>query len=332
MSHPMPQTHRAWTWFEKGEPQSLRLETRARPVPAPGEVLIANHAIGLNPVDWKMIEWGHAAWAKGHVPGVDGMGTIAALGDEVRLPIGLRVAYHQSLARDGSFADYVCVDAKSLMPVPDSIEDAVAAAVPCPGLTAWQALRKVPNQSGRDVLVTGAGGSVGLILAQLAVHEGWRVWTTAAPTHRDTLLSLGVVGVFDYRDRSWLGQFVAALGQVRRPRAIFDTVNGDHARSLAPTLGYNGHLVCIQDRLEENPIAPFTTAISLHEVALNSIHDHATDEDWQEWRLAGAGLFQKLETGVLRLPSVETLPFDELPSALTELKSGARKCKFVVLP
>jgi NADPH:quinone reductase-like Zn-dependent oxidoreductase len=323
--------HRAWTWFEKGEPQTLRLETRAQPTPAPGEILIANRAIGLNPVDWKMIDWGHAAWASGHVPGVDGMGTIAATGDGVRLPVGLRVAYHQSLERDGSFADFIRVDAKSIIPIPESVEDAVAAALPCPGMTAWQALRKVPSQLGRDILVIGAGGSVGLILAQLAVHEGWRVWVTAAPVRRDTLLSLGVAGVFDYRDRSWPEQFMAALG-TRRPHAIFDTVSGDHAGSLAPMLGYNGHLVCVQDRIEKNPVAPFTTAVSLHEVALNSVHNHATDEDWRDWRSAGAELFRKLESDLLRLPSVETFPFDELPFALSELKSGARKGKFVVVP
>ena len=330
MSQPIPEMQRAWTWFEKGEPQTVRLETRARPVPAPGEVLIANRAIGLNPVDWKMIAWGHAAWAQGHIPGVDGVGTIAAVGGGVRLPVGLRVAYHQSLERDGSFADFVRVDAKSIIPVPDSIEDAVAAALPCPGLTAWQALRKVPSQKGRDILVTGAGGSVGFILTQLAVHEGWRVWVTAAPAHRDTLLSLGVIGVFDYRDPSWPDQLAAALGP-RRLHAIFDTVSGDHAGSLAPMLGYNGHLVCVQDRIEENPVMPFTTAISLHEVALNSIHNHATDEDWRDWRSAGAELFRKLATGLLRLPKIETFPFDELPAALVELKSGPPRGKFVVV-
>ncbi|WP_342630307.1 zinc-binding dehydrogenase [Nguyenibacter vanlangensis] len=327
----LPEKHQVWAWPNKGEPQSLRLEMRTRPIPAPGEVLIANRAIGLNPVDWKMIEWGHAAWSAGHVPGVDAVGIIAATGDGVRLPIGLRVAYHQSLARDGSFAEFTRIDGRSILPVSAGVENVVAAALPCPGLTAWQALRKVPRQMTRDVLVTGAGGSVGSILAQLAVRGGWRVWVTAAPAHQDKLLAFGIAGVFDYRDPNWCDRLAKSLGP-RRLYAIFDTVSGKHARALASILGYNGHLVCIQDRIEENPVPAFTTAISLHEVALNSVHLNATDEDWQEWRSAGAELFQMLETGALQLPPIEVRSFDALPLTLTELKSGAHKGKFVVVP
>ncbi|ACB96528.1 zinc-binding dehydrogenase [Beijerinckia indica] len=330
MIQSLPEKHQVWAWPDKGEPQSLRLEIRTRPIPTPGEVLVANSAIGLNPVDWKMIEWGHAAWSAGHVPGVDGVGVIAATGDGVRLPIGLRGAYHQSLARDGSFAEFTIIDARSILPIPASVADVVAAALPCPGLTAWQALRKVPRRMVRDVLVTGAGGSVGSILAQLAARCGWRVWVTAASAHRDKLLALGITGVFDYRDPNWCDRLVESLGP-RRLYAIFDTVSGEHAQTLAPMLGYNGHLICIQDRIEENPLPAFTTAVSLHEVALNSVHLNATDEDWQEWRFAGAELFQMLETGALQLPPIEVRSFDALPLTLTDLKSRAHKGKLVVV-
>lgn len=331
MIQSLPERYQAWIWSAKGAPQNLRLEMCTRPVPAPGEILIANRAIGLNPVDWKMIERGHVAWSPGHVPGVDGVGVVAATGAGVRLPIGLRVAYHQSLARDGSFAEFTCIDGRSILPIPASVESVVAAALPCPGLTAWQALRKVSRGIARDVLVTGAGGSVGFILAQLAVRNGWRVWVTAAPTHRDALLALGIAGVFDYRDPDWRDKLAESLGP-RRLYTAFDTVSGEHAQSLASMLSYNGHLVCIQDRIEENPVPPFTTAISLHEVALNSVHLNATDEDWQEWRSAGAELFQMLEIGALHLLPIETRSFDALPLALTELKSGAHKGKLVVVP
>lgn len=331
MIQSLSEMHQVWAWPGKGEPQSLRLEMRPRPVPAPGEVLVANRAVGLNPVDWKMIEWGHVAWSPGHVPGVDGVGVVVATGAGIRLPIGLRVAYHQSLACNGSFAELTCIDGRSILPIPGGVENVVAAALPCPGLTAWQALRKVPRRTNRDVLVTGAGGAVGFILAQLAVCNGWRVWVTAAPTHRGALLALGITDVFDYRDPEWKNKLSESLGP-RRLYAIFDTVSGEHAQSLASMLSYNGHLVCIQDRIEENPVPAFTTAISLHEVALNSVYLNATDEDWREWRSAGAELFQMLEIGGLQLPPIETCSFDALPLALTELQSGAHKGKLVVVP
>ena len=324
----LPRDHRVWAWHGRGEPDALRLEDRPLPVPGPGEVLLENRAIGLNPVDWKMIAWGNDAWAPGHIPGVDGCGTLAACGEGVHLPLGTRYAYHQGLARDGSFAGFTLADARGLIPVPETVDDRLAAALPCPGLTAWQALAKLPGAGGRDILVAGAGGAVGRILAQLALRGGWRVWTTAAPDHEAELLALGVSGSFDYRQPDWQERLSAALGP-RRLFAIFDTISGDHARGLAPLVGYNGHLICIQDRIEQAPLPAFSTAISLHEVALNSIHHHATHDDWRLWRAAGQELFALLETGQIVLPRIESSPFAELPRALVRLRQGGRPVKYI---
>lgn len=322
--------HEVWAWQAPGEPSGLRRESRPLPTPGPGEVLLANRAIGLNPVDWKMIAWGNPAWAPGRVPGVDGCGVAVACGEGVLLPAGGRYAYHQGLARDGSFATHVLVDARGLIPVPDAVDDRFAAALPCPGLTAWQALAKLPGEGGRDVLITGAGGSVGRILAQLALRSGWRVWVTASPRHAADLLAMGVSGCLDYRAPDWQARLQAVLGP-RRLHAVFDTVSGDHARGLAAMLGYNGHLVCIQDRIEQAPLPAFTLAISLHEVALNSIHHHATDEDWRLWRAAGQQLFALLAAGQVSLPRIEVSSFAELPEALARLKQGGSSVKHIVM-
>lgn len=50
-------------------------------------------------------------------------------------------------------------------------------------------------------------------------------------------------------------------------------------RSLASLIGYNGHLVRIQDRVETAPLPAFSTVISLHEVALNSVHRFSSAHD-----------------------------------------------------
>lgn len=331
MVETLPTTHRVWAWYKAGEPEELRREERPLPQPAPGEVLIANRAIGLNPVDWKMIASGNPAWVPGRVPGVDGAGHIVAVGSGVYLPPGLRVAYHQSLARDGSFAEFTVVDSRSVIPVPDCVTDTIAAAVPCPALTAWQALGKIPPRGDAcDLLVVGAGGTVGLFLAQLAIQQGWRVWVTASHKHHHKLLSLGVSGVFDYRVDNWRQQLQDVLGP-RRLKVIFDTVSGEHAASLTPMIGYNGHLVCIQDRLDVNPVVPFSTAVSLHEVALNSIYAHATDGDWHVWRSSGAALFCMLSRGNLNIPTIEIFDFSALPTALSRIKQKSNSGKSVVL-
>lgn len=171
----MSTSYQAWGWTPGAGLDGLQLIRKLLAQPGPGEVLVANRAIALNPVDWKICEWGHTDWRHGTVPGVDGVGIVEAVGAGVDIPVGTRVAYHQSLSRDGSFAEYCLVDAYLLMQLPATIDDTVAATVPCPALTAWQALAKIAQGASTDVLVIGAGGAVGFYLAQLAVQRGLRV-------------------------------------------------------------------------------------------------------------------------------------------------------------
>ncbi|WJN52309.1 zinc-binding dehydrogenase [Pseudomonas asiatica] len=324
----MPTDHQAWAWTPNAGLDGLQLLRKPLPQPGPGEVLVANRAIALNPVDWKICEWGHPAWQQGTVPGVDGAGVVVAVGAGVDMPLGSRVAYHQSLARDGSFAEHCLLDASLVMHIPSALGDTAAVAVPCPALTAWQALAKVPEGASRDVLVIGAGGAVGFYLAQLAAQRGLRVWASAGQRHHATLKALGVSGLFDYHDADWQNQLQAALGE-RPLHALFDTVSGAHAGSLAHLLGYNGHLVCIQDRQETAPTPAFGTAISLHEVALNSIHAHGRLADRQALRVAGERLLQAVADGSLIAPQRSEFAFSALPQALRQLKEGQGAGKWV---
>ncbi|MGL6477946.1 alcohol dehydrogenase catalytic domain-containing protein [Aeromonas caviae] len=195
-------THtQAWCWHAPGEPDQLTLTRQALPTPGPDEVLVANRIIAFNPVDWKLIEQGHPHWQPGHVPGVDGMGTLVALGANVtHLRPGTRVAYHTDLRHGGSFRPpHPGVRLAALMPVPDALSDEAAAALPCPGLTAWQALAKLPHCTGGPAH-HGAGSSVGRFAVQLALQKGARVFASASPRHHQWLKQLGVQGVSDYRD------------------------------------------------------------------------------------------------------------------------------------
>ncbi|WP_082888362.1 zinc-binding dehydrogenase [Pseudomonas sp. p21] len=140
--------------------------------------------------------------------------------------------------------------------------------------------------------------------------------------------ALGVSGVFDYHDADWQNQLQAALGE-RPLHALFDTVSGAHAGSLAYLLGYNGHLVCIQNRQETAPTPAFSTAISLHEVALNSIHAHGRLADRQALRVAGERLLQAVADGSLIAPQRREFAFSALPQALQQLKEGQGAGKWV---
>lgn len=214
-------------WAQPGEPDSLTLSHTELPELASDEILVANRVIGLNPVDWKFIEQPFNLWEAGHIPGVDAMGTVAAVGARVRhLRVGSRVCYHTNLRTNGSFSHHTVISAKAAIPVPDGVTDEAAAAIPCPGLTAWQALKKVPELKGKRVLVSGAGGSVGSILTQLLIEQGALVYATASETNHARLGHWGVIQAFDYRQSDWRQQLRQQLVLTRcTPRLIWLAAN-----------------------------------------------------------------------------------------------------------
>jgi len=313
-------SYRAWAWRGGGEPGDLMLERVEMPELAPGQVLVRNQVIGLNPVDWKVLaRSSEGDWRSGHVPGVDGAGTVIALGDDVPEDwLGRRVAYHTNLASGlGSFADYTPVAARALMRVPDGLDMTVAASFPCPGLTAWQALDKLPFHEGARLLVSGAGGAVGNYLVQLAAARGFAVTAMCNPRHLDRLQSLGaqacIVGPLPEGD-------VWPETEARRFFAVIDAVNASHAARLVPALAANGHVLCIQGRLEGWPAPPFGRALSMHEVALGALHRHGSDADWARLTQAGERMLADLETGRLRPEPLSVAAFADLPRHLDTLK------------
>lgn len=320
----------AWCWHAPGEPTQLTLADLPLAPLAPDEVLVANRVIAFNPVDWKLIEYGHSNWQDGQVPGVDGMGTIVALGANVsHLRLGARVAYHTDLRHHGSFARHTRVPARALLPVPDALSDEAAATLPCPGLTAWQALAKLPRLHGEALLITGAGSSVGRFAVQLALQQGARVFASASPRHHPWLKQIGVQGVADYRDPDWLATLQTANGN--EPfEGIIDLVSSQQAESLLPALGYYGHMVTVLGRIPHNPLPAFAHCHSLHEIALGAQHAFGTDKQWSRLVAAGVAMMEQMASGELTLPPLVVGDFEALPTLLERFKREGQGEKFLV--
>lgn len=314
----LPGQMRAWRWLQRDN--GITLETLSLPQLEAGMVLVANRMIGLNPVDWKFIDkMGQEKWRDGQVPGVDGAGevvSVAAGGDNSLL--GKRVCYHTSLLADGSFADYTAVPARALIPLPDKIDWATASSFPCPTMTAWQAIEKIPAQDARRILISGASGPVGRSLIQLAKARGFHVTALATEKRHADLTQLGA-------DRC-----IADLPGAGPFYAVFDTVSGEHARLLASLVAANGHLICIQDRLESPAVAAFTTAISQHEVALGALHSFGDDAHWHELVAAAEGLLEKVVTHQFELPQPHIVSFENLAAALREFRDEHKFLKYAV--
>lgn len=320
---------KAWHWNGSESPMDLALKSHRIDPLADHQVLIENKVIGLNPVDWKLISGFAKEWKQGQIPGVDGMGIVVAVGKNMRhIRIGSRYMYHTDLRFHGSYSHHTVVDGRALIAVPDRLSSICAAAVPCPVLTAWQAFQKTSYLAGENVLVSGAGGSVGSILTQLLCNAGAKVFVTASPHHHQDWHRYGVIAAFDYHDPNWKLHLQGQLaGQPLY--AAYDTVSGQNASDIASLLGFYGHLVCIQDRIEKAPLPAFTTSISFHEIALASTHAFGSDQQWARLVQEGYQLLVQIADHKLSLPPINMVQFDALPEALNKLKQNNDGTKYV---
>lgn len=319
----------AWQWQGYSDPQRLSKTTGPVPIAEAGEVVVANKAIALNPVDWKVMTWPDY-WPVGRIPGVDGVGEVLSVGAGVSIATGTLVAYHQGIDQEGSYASHVLAKAAALLPIPRELDYTLAATMPCPGLTAWQALQKIPYEPGRTLLVTGAGSSVGWFVTQLAMQRGFKVIVTASVKHHAKLNRLGVVAALDYHQADWQAE-LAKLTINHPLYAVIDTVGAEQATQLASQISYNGHLVCVMGRIESLPTPAFNTAISYHEVALASIYKQGRAEDWQSLRNSGEYLLKGLANGSIQAPDISLISFDDIPTALARLKASPTSSKIIAL-
>src|SRR3984893_16495369 len=155
-----------------GGREMLEYLERLDPVPGPGEALVEIAFAGVNFMDIGVRQG--MAWIEVPDPkilGVEGVGCVLAVGDGVEaVEPGLRVAW---VYAPGSYAERIAIPARSLVPVPDAIDDRSAVSVMMQGLTASHfATDFYPVQPGDVAFVHAAAGGVGLLLTQIIKLRG----------------------------------------------------------------------------------------------------------------------------------------------------------------
>jgi len=237
-----PATMHAVRMHAYGGPEVLQLEEVPRPSPGTGQVLVAVHAAGVNPVDWKIREgaFGRQPASLPRVLGFDVSGVVAAVGADVqRLKVGDEVYGYLSLSRGGGYAEYVVAPEAELAPKPATLDFVHAAAVPLAGLTAWQALVETAGlEEGQTVLVHAAAGGVGHFAVQIAVARGAKVIATASESNHAFLRALGAEQVIDYRTQ----RFEELAHDVD---VVLDPIGGDTRTRSYGVLKPGGFLVSI---------------------------------------------------------------------------------------
>lgn len=189
---------KAYLFTRYGGPETEAFVDVDRPSPGPGEVLVAVRAAGVNPVDWKLREGYRRpgdttervfpSVLGSEVAGVveeTGEGVTGfAPGDEV---FGTAVA--------GGYAEFALLAAGITAHKPAALSFTDAATLPVAAATAYDGVHQLGLPAGATLLVTGAGGGVGVAAAQIARALGVRVVGVASEGKKAFLESLGVVHV-----------------------------------------------------------------------------------------------------------------------------------------
>jgi NADPH:quinone reductase-like Zn-dependent oxidoreductase len=172
-----------------------------------GETLITVRAAGVAPWD-DIVRRG--SWDVGSRPpmalGVSAAGTVAAVGAGVDgWSVEDEVMTHPvPLLEQGCWSELLLAPADVLAAKPSAVPWEDAAAFPVPALTADQAIGVALGNSGAGpLLVHGAGGVTGQLIAALGVVAGAEVAATAGPRSAERLREIGVAAVFDYHDGGW---------------------------------------------------------------------------------------------------------------------------------
>lgn len=258
---------------EFGGPGQLRLGQVADPVAGPGQVRVAVHAAGVNPVDAGNRADGR--WAGLRVPcilGYDVAGVIDSVGPGVTsLAPGDRVmAMTHFPDGAGGYAELAVIDAALAAPISPATSFADAAATPLAAGTGYVVLARLGLPAGSRLLVLGASGGVGLFLLQLAAAAGIMTIGAGRRVMHAQMTDSGATACIDYTCEDVASRALALAGGP--VDAIADLVGGRLAQTACPALRSGGQIAAIATpELDLDPL--LDANITFHGVLLQDDGD-----------------------------------------------------------
>lgn len=228
-----------------GPPENIAIEERPAPIPGLGEVVASVDAAGVNFADLLMVAGTYQVKPPTpFVPGVEFCGTIRAVGRGVeRWRPGDRVM--GAPLGGGCFAEHVAVPASQIFPAPRSLPDELAAQFVVAYGTAAYALKCARLAPGETLLVSGAGGGVGIAAVDLAARMGAHVIAAAGSSAKLRAASAhGAQALLDYTTQA-VRETVLELTQGRGVQVVLDTVGGAFFDQALRSTARHGRLLVV---------------------------------------------------------------------------------------
>ena len=311
-----------------GGPAVLKLEEIPAPQPGATQVLVRNHAVGVNPVDTYLRSNTDNRGPKlPYTPGSDSAGVVEAVGGSVtRVKKGDRVYVGGSVS--GAYAEMTLCEQTQVHDLPGNVSYAQGSAVNVPYATAFHALfHRAHGEAGESELVHGASGGVGIAAVQLARARGLTVIGTAGTEKgRRMVAEQGAHHVLDHNTPGYLDEVVKLTGG-QGVDVILEMLANVNLQKDFGALAMRGRVAVIGNRgsIEFNPRLAMNKNAAILGVALF----HATPA-----QLAGihAALVEGLRNGTLRPAIQQELPLAQAPRSHEAVMENGHHGKIVLVP
>ncbi len=315
----------AWHVHETGEPSEvMRLEETARPEPGEGQVLLKVRAASINFPDALLCRGRYQV--RPPLPFTPGVEICGETED------GRRVITNAALPH-GGFAEYALADAANLLPAPEALDDAEAAALLIAYQTGWFGLhRRAQLRSGETLLVHAAAGGVGSAAVQLGKAAGARViGVVGGSTKAHVARTIGCDLVIDRHTEDVIG-LVKEATEGRGADVVYDPVGGHAYTQSAKCVAFEGRIVVVGFASGTIP-NPGLNHVLLKNYAILGLHwglyaardpQAVLDCHGQLTALAAKGAIQPLVS--------ERVPLADAAQAVQQVADGATTGRIVVLP
>ncbi|XEV01554.1 hypothetical protein FSHL1_006841 [Fusarium sambucinum] len=227
----------------------------------------------------------------------------------------------QNLGRDldGTFQQYIAVDADFVHPLPDKLESEIAAPLLCAGISMYSAIKKCNLQSGNWVLIPGAGGGLGHLGVQVAKSQGYRVIAVdTGDEKRRICLEFGAAHFIDYLTEDVLAE-IGRLTCIGVHGVICSAGSVAAYQQAAQCVRNAGTIVCIGVNPQNLPISPLDMVRRGLRLVGSAV---GTRSEMQE-------LFQLAARGEMK-PLITVVPFEKFDIMAKKLEKGQVKGRIVM--
>ncbi|MFB8144721.1 NADPH:quinone oxidoreductase family protein [Streptomyces parvus] len=315
----------AWRVHRNGEPgEVMRLEETDRPTPGDGQVLVEVRAANVNFPDALLCRGQYQV--RPPLPFTPGLEVCGTTED------GRRVLANPVLPH-GGFADRIVADEAALLPAPDALDDAEAAALHVGYQTGWFGLhRRARLQPGETLLVHAAAGGVGSAAVQLGKAAGAKViGVVGGPDKAAVARELGCDLVIDRRSEDIVAAVKEATGG-RGADVVYDPVGGDAYTKSTKCIAFEGRILVVGFASGVIPAPALNHALVKNYSVVGLHWGLYNTKDPAAVRACHEELTKLAEQGVVKPLISERVAMADTADAVQRVADGTSTGRIVVLP